>query len=172
MTSDQQHESGTARRVPSGEWAIAVGLIAIGVVVLRDGLAQNASRSASGVGAGFMPTVVGALIIALALALCAQIARGRLGKPDTGEGDLDVSHSRWLPLGATVTAGLVFIGGVETLGYVPTSTVVFWLVAWAVGARRHTRSLGGGLGLSLAVYLSFTRLLDIPLPAGLLEGVL
>ena len=63
---------------------------------------------------------------------------------------------------------LIFIAGVETLGYVIVSSIVFWLTAWAVGARGIVRTAVIAIVLSLVVYLAFTRLLDISLPAGIL----
>jgi putative tricarboxylic transport membrane protein len=156
------------RLIPWGEWVVSLALLGIGVVVLLDGLNQAASTSASGVGAGFMPTVVGAFLIALSLALIVQVARGRLGQPDESEGDVDVRRTRWVPLAICVAAVLIFIAGVEPLGYVIVSSIVFWLTAWAVGARSIVRTAVIAIVLSLVVYLSFTRLLDISLPAGIL----
>ncbi|MEO7235176.1 MAG: tripartite tricarboxylate transporter TctB family protein [Lapillicoccus sp.] len=159
---------GGSRRM--GEWAIAVALLAIGVVVLLDGIRQPTSTSASGVGAGFVPTVVGAVLIALAAALCVQIARGVVGEPEAAEGDVDVRHTQWVPLAVCVAAVLVFIVAVEPVGYLIVSAVCFWLTAWAMGARSHLRSAIIAVVLSAVVYFSFTRLLDISLPAGIFEG--
>ncbi|MFD5554552.1 tripartite tricarboxylate transporter TctB family protein [Streptomyces sp. NPDC127068] len=160
------------RRAALGEWAITAGLLAIGVVILLDGLGQAASTSASGVGAGFTPKVVGVLLIALSLALGVQVARGRRGEADSGEGDVDVRTTRWIPLAVCVAAVLIFIAGVESLGYVIVSALAFWLTAWAMGARSHLKSAGIAVVLSLVVYLVFTRALGISLAPGVLEGVL
>jgi putative tricarboxylic transport membrane protein len=81
---------------------------------------------------------------------------------------VDVRRTRWVPLAVCVAAVLVFIVGVEFLGYVIVSSIVFWLTAWAVGARHILRTAVIGIALALVVYLAFTRLLDIPLPAGVL----
>lgn len=156
------------RSIPWGEWVIALALLGIGIVVLLDGLHQAASTSASGVGAGFVPKVVGVLLIVLSLALMVQVARGNLGQPDEAEGDVDVRHTRWVPLVVCVAAAVVFIVGVEPLGYVIASSVVFWLTAWAIGARHVLRTAVIGVALALVIYLAFTRLLDISLPAGVL----
>jgi putative tricarboxylic transport membrane protein len=156
------------RSIPWGEWVVSLALLGIGIVVLLDGLSQAASTSASGVGAGFMPKVVGVMIIALSAVLVVQVARGRLGQPDVAEGDVDVRRTRWVPLAVCVAAALVFIGGVEPLGYVIVSSIVFWLTAWALGARHIVHTAVIAIALSLVVYLAFTRLLDISLPAGIL----
>src|SRR5213075_928596 len=63
-----------------------------------------------------------------------------LGQPDEAEGDVDVRSTQWVPLAVCVAAVLVFIVGVEPLGYVIVSSIVFWLTAWAVGARHALRS--------------------------------
>ncbi|MGV0740817.1 tripartite tricarboxylate transporter TctB family protein [Mycolicibacterium sp. XJ870] len=156
------------RAIPWGEWTVTVALLGIGVVVLLDGLHQPVSTSASGVGAGFMPKVVGVLLIALSVALMVQIGRGNLGRPDEAEGDVDVRSTRWVPLATCIAAAAVFIVGVESLGYVIVSSIAFWLTAWALGARHVVRTAGIGIALSLIIYLSFTQLLDISLPAGIL----
>jgi putative tricarboxylic transport membrane protein len=163
-----QAEVPQRRSIPWGDWVIAVAILGIGVVVLLDGVHQVASTSASGVGAGFVPKVVGVLLIALSLALMVQVARGSLGQPDEAEGDVDVRSTRWVPLAVCVAAAVVFIVGVEPLGYVIVSSLVFWLTAWALGARHVVHTAVIGVVLSVVIYLSFTRLLDISLPAGVL----
>jgi putative tricarboxylic transport membrane protein len=168
MTAESADVASMRRSIPWGDAVVSLALLGIGVVVLLDGLNQAASTSASGVGAGFMPKVVGVLLIALSLALIVQVARGRLGEPDESEGDVNVRHTRWVPLAVCVAAVGIFIAAVEPLGYVIVSSIVFWLTAWAVGARHIIRTAIIAVVLSLVVYLSFTRLLDIPLPAGVL----
>jgi putative tricarboxylic transport membrane protein len=168
MTAESTDVVPARRSIPWGEAVVSVGLLGIGVVVLLDGLHQAASTSASGVGAGFMPKVIGVLLVGLSVALMVQVARGRLGEADESEGDVDVRHTRWVPLAVCVAAVLVFIAAVEPLGYIIVSSIVFWLTAWALGARHIVRTAVIAVALSLVVYLSFTRLLDIPLPAGFL----
>ena len=168
MAAEPAEIASTRRPIPWGEWAVSLALLGIGIVVLLDGLNQAASKSASGVGAGFVPKVVGVLLIALSLALIVQVARGRLGDADESEGDVDVRRTQWVPLAICAAAVLIFIAGVEPLGYVIVSSIVFWLTAWALGARHIIRTALIAVALSLVVYLSFTRLLDISLPAGIL----
>ncbi|WP_445402846.1 tripartite tricarboxylate transporter TctB family protein [Streptomyces sp. LE64] len=170
--STESTERQDSRGLPLGEWAVAAGLLAIGIVTLLDGLGQTASTSASGVGAGFLPKVVGVLLIGLSLALGVQIARGQRGEAETAEGDVDVRHTQWVPLAVCVAAVLIFIAGIDTLGYVIVSAIAFWLTAWAMGARSHVKSAVIAVVVSVVVYLVFTRALGIHLAAGVLEGVL
>ena len=73
--------------------------------------------------------------------------------------------------GVCVAALLLFIVAVEPVGYLIISAVCFWMTAWAMGARSHLRSALIAVVLSVVVYFSFTRLLDISLPAGVFEGL-
>lgn len=155
-----------------GEWIIAIGLLAIGGLTLRDGLEQPESRSASGVGAGFVPEVVGVFLIVLSVLLMVQIARGHVGEPDQGEGDVDVRSTQWVPLAACVAAVVLFIVAVDPVGYPIIGALTFWITAWAMGARDHVRNAIIAVVLTLVVYLVFTQLLSIDLPAGALDGIL
>ncbi|HWP35832.1 MAG TPA: tripartite tricarboxylate transporter TctB family protein, partial [Thermodesulfobacteriota bacterium] len=58
---------------------------------------------------------------------------------------------------------------VERAGFVPASSLLFWLTARGFGSRRPFRDAAVALLLSLAVYLGVTRGLTLPLPAGPLE---
>jgi putative tricarboxylic transport membrane protein len=58
------------------------------------------------------------------------------------------------------------------LGF-PLASVLFFVAgAWVLGSRAPLRDLVSGVALVLVVYLVFTRLLGIDLPAGPLEGLL
>ena len=56
----------------------------------------------------------------------------------------------------------------DPIGFVPASALFFVAVAWILGSRRIVRDAVTGVLLALAVYLSFTRLLEIGLPSGVL----
>lgn len=73
---------------------------------------------------------------------------------------------------ASVTAGfLVFILALQPLGFVLSAACLFVAVARGFGSQRWLRDFGIGLALSVAAFLVFTRLLDLQLPAGILEGL-
>lgn len=155
-----------------GEWSITAVLAIIGVVVLWDGLSQPPSTSASGIGAGAAPIVVGSLILALTVILAIQVARGRRGEAEVAEGDVDITITKWIPFAVTIAALLFFVFTVDLIGYIPASTGMFVLVAWAMGGRRILMSLLIGFLVSTGIFFVFTRLLEIYLPAGPLEGII
>lgn len=57
-------------------------------------------------------------------------------------------------------------------GFIPTETILFVCVAAAFGSRRHLRDALIGLVLALVAYVGFVHGLRLPLPPGILAGVL
>ncbi|KJL34183.1 tripartite tricarboxylate transporter TctB family protein [Microbacterium azadirachtae] len=155
-----------------GEWAVAAAVFVLGGIVLLDGLGQRQSTSASGIGAGFMPIVVGSLLLLLAVVLAVQLARGRRGEPEQAEGDVDVTRTHWTALGIAAAGLLFFLFTVEPLGFIPATTVMFYLISLAMGSRRYLMALVIALATACVIFFSFTKLLSIDLPAGFLEGMI
>ncbi|MGC8801051.1 tripartite tricarboxylate transporter TctB family protein [Chloroflexus sp.] len=58
------------------------------------------------------------------------------------------------------------------LGYVVATTLFFPLSSRVLGSTHWRRDVLVGLAIGLIVYLAFTRLLGIRLPAGILSGLL
>jgi putative tricarboxylic transport membrane protein len=58
----------------------------------------------------------------------------------------------------------------ETVGFVTASTAMFWLTARAFDDRHPIRDAVFAVVMATAAYLLFGRLLQLPLPAGALEG--
>lgn len=84
-----------------------------------------------------------------------------------------VGVSRWLQWRtvAVVGTGLVLdLVLLESAGFIVASTVLFWLTARAFDRRHPARDVAFALGISIATYVLFARLLDLPLPAGVLAA--
>ena len=58
----------------------------------------------------------------------------------------------------------------ESAGFLIASTVLFWCTARAFDARHPARDAIFAVVISLGAYLLFARVLQLPLPAGLLAG--
>ena len=83
------------------------------------------------------------------------------------------------PAGAGWTALLLIGAGIaldvillERAGFVVASSLLFWLTARAFDKAHPVRDGLFAIVLSVAVYVLFVRLLQVPLPAGLLDGLL
>ena len=69
-------------------------------------------------------------------------------------------------------AALVDLLLLDSAGFVLASTAMFWLTARAFDSTHPLRDACLGLGLSVAAYLLFARMLQLSLPPGLLAGPL
>jgi putative tricarboxylic transport membrane protein len=71
----------------------------------------------------------------------------------------------------TIAAVIFYLAASESLGFLPCSVLILIVLFAAYGVKLR---FGVPLALvaSLAIYAAFSRLLAVPLPPGILEGVL
>jgi putative tricarboxylic transport membrane protein len=73
---------------------------------------------------------------------------------------------------ATIAAAIVLdVLLVERAGFVIASTALFWITARAFDARHPARDALFALGVSIGAYVLFAGLLEVPLPPGVLAGL-
>jgi putative tricarboxylic transport membrane protein len=80
--------------------------------------------------------------------------------------------SDWRTVGLLVALFVAMILLVNPLGWVIMSTLFFGGAATILGSRHYIRNFGIGLILALASFYAFYSGLGIPLPAGILDGIL
>jgi putative tricarboxylic transport membrane protein len=136
-------------------------------VTLPDGFAK-----VDPVGPKFFPMVIGIAALVLAVILAIAIPRGSRGEADAGE-DIDPDMpSDWRTVGLLVALFVAMILLVNPLGWVIMSTLFFGGAATILGSRHYIRNFAIGLVLALASFYAFYSGLGIPLPAGILDGIL
>ena len=84
----------------------------------------------------------------------------------------DAEDTDWRALIAISAGFFAQILLIERVGFILSSACLFLAVAVGFGSRRTVRDGAIGLFLSALVYLLFTRLLNLPLPAGPFTGYL
>ena len=158
-------------RVP--DFALCGGLAAAGVVVLIDAL--RLSNNVTGVdplGPKPLPVLVGGALILLAGFLALAVARGNLGEAEAGE-DVDL-HAKSdlktvLMLVGVFAANIVLI---DRLGWVISGSLLFYGLVIVLGSRHFVRDLVISVALALITFYGFAIGLGVPLPAGILQGIL
>ncbi|MCO4238229.1 tripartite tricarboxylate transporter TctB family protein [Pseudarthrobacter raffinosi] len=163
----------TSRLKGRSELGVALLLGVAGVLVLVDALALVTPYSQSDpVGPKTLPYIVAGLLFVCAIMLAVNVLRGGQGEAEGGE-DVDLSHpADWktvLPLVGAFVANILLI---DWAGWVISGTVLFWGSAWALGSRHYARDGIIAVLLSVLTFYGFYLGLGIPLPAGLLEGIL
>ena len=151
------------RRPDRAAFGIAVGLAAIGAVVVVDSYRIPDKPGYSGVGAGDVPWIVGVVLICLAAATVVSGLRG---------GFAEMPRQRLGPVAWILGGLLVQLFTIHTVGFILATGVLFACAAAGFGERRFHISLPLGLGLALVVFAVFDGFLKLSLPTGPLERLI
>ncbi|MDB6179945.1 tripartite tricarboxylate transporter TctB family protein [Paracoccus fistulariae] len=149
-----------ARRRPTAALVVAAGLVGLAAVMLWDSSRLADLGGYSGVGPASVPRVVAFCLIGLAIWTVAEGYRGEFRHPE---------HQRIAPI-IWVIAGLsAQLLLLHVAGFSIATGMLFALVARAFGKRNLALTLPVGIALSFLVWLVFSQLLMLHLPAGPLE---
>lgn len=154
-----------------GELAFAGSLLLLGVIVLIDTKNMLVPPGSGSVGPQVFPTIIGLFIISVALILIIEVLRGHYGQPEGTEFGEIKGATDWKTLGTVSASILTYPFLIERAGFVIASTVVFFGVGFAYGAKKFLRNFFIALIFSLIVYITFTHFLNVNLPAGILKGI-
>ena len=150
------------------EASLAASVAGLGLLLLAGvrGIAPGAGYDR--LGPRFFPivTATGLILIGAVLAISAR------RRPPPTESSRESTPLNWKPFGYFALAFVLFIALLEPAGFAIAAATQFSLVARAFRSRRPGRDVLAAVVLALVVYLAFSRGLGLPLPAGMLEGLL
>ncbi|GAA1799702.1 tripartite tricarboxylate transporter TctB family protein [Nostocoides veronense] len=133
---------------------------------------QAGFSGADPLGPRFLPRVVGLALIVLAVLLAVATLRGDRGEAEEGE-DVDLSHKPdWMTVAQLAGIFALNIALVDFLGWAITGALLFAGVARVLGSRTWIRDLIIGAVLSVGSFYAFYVGLGVPIPPGILDGIL
>jgi len=154
------------------EFGVALLLLALGGWAIFDALQLTDQVSRGPVSARTVPLVVGALLIVMAVLLTIDLLRGGRGEQEGGE-DVDLSRgSDWKTIGLLVASIVANALLIERLGWPVSGAILFFGATFALGSRRYVLNVLISVGLSVGTWYLFNLALGIPLPVGILKGIL
>jgi len=173
MTTDDAVTARPEKRTDKAQYLVCAVLVAVGAFVIYDALSLEAGfAKVDPVGPKMFPVVIGVVLIALAIILAIAIPRGSVGEADAGE-DVDPdAPSDWRTVGLLVGLFVATILLVQPLGWAITGALLFGVAATILGSRHYVRNIVIGAVLSVGSFYAFYSGLGIPLPAGILDGIL
>jgi putative tricarboxylic transport membrane protein len=74
----------------------------------------------------------------------------------------------WRPLALIGAGAVLHVLLAETLGFIISAALLFWLVARAFDTRHPARDAVYAFGVAIVSYVLFDYALELPLPAGVL----
>jgi putative tricarboxylic transport membrane protein len=146
---------------PKAEAALSAGVLVLGAGAAAVTAMLPSEGGYAGIGPNFMPGLVSFGLIVLGLWLLYEALRGGWRNASPHEGVFQRKPFLWVSAG--LFAHMVLIGWA---GFVPAAAVLFVFVARGFGSHRLLRDLAIGIALAVAIYLFFTQVLNVNLPAG------
>lgn len=158
--------------VDRAQYGLAAFLVLVGGYVLYDATTLEGAFADQPVQPYALSYVVGTALVALGVVLAVATRRGNRPEAEDGE-DVDLSQGTDLRtvglLAAVLVANLLLI---DLLGWAITGALLFTGVTWVLGSRTWVRDLAVGAALSVGSWYAFYVALGVPIPAGILDGVL
>jgi len=172
-TTEEPRQNPAARTVDKAQYIVCVVLVAVGAFLIYDALSLEAGfAKVDPVGPKLFPIAIGSILIVLAVVLAVAIQRGSVGEADAGE-DVDPNTpGDWRTVGLLVGLFVAVIVLVNPLGWAIAGTLLFAGAATILGNRHYIRNIVIGAALAVASFYAFYSGLGIPLPAGILDGIL
>jgi putative tricarboxylic transport membrane protein len=157
------------KRTDKAQCLVCVVQVVVGAFLIYDALTLEAGfAKVDPVGPRLFPLAIGVILIALAVVLAIAVPRGSVGEADAGEDVDPTTPGDWRTVGLFMTVIVL----VNPLGWVIAGTLLFACTATILGNRHYIRNLVIGAALALVSFYAFYSGLGIPLPAGILDGIL
>lgn len=157
-----------------GPRIFAVALLAFGLFVLFGTFQISGREGLSLSGPKFFPLVVavGLLVFGTLFLISITLRQDRyLGEKAAAEG----AATDWPTTGQAVAILVVYAFLLDPLGYIVATALLFPAAAYVLGSRgrrKVLRNLAIGVVLGVVVFFSFTELLGVRLPDGILDPLL
>lgn len=155
------------KTIARGELVFTSFLFVVSVVVLVDTAGIQQTEAVGFVGPEVFAYMVGGLLFVLSGLQILAVLRGDRGTPEGVEGGVAVGDAKWKSFGLLVAGLLAYTALLEILGFPIMGAVLFFMVAWALGARPRLRLGLIALVVSALIFVGFNEGLQLQLPSGL-----
>ncbi len=171
MTQNDAKSASLSARALFGLRLAALVVILLGGVILTQVPHIGTGAGFIVVGPRVFPTVIGIGVLLLGILFLLRTTF----QPDRdliAEVEAEETSTDWATIILTFLSLVVYAALLKPLGYALATGLFFPAVARIFGSTRLGRDVIIGVILGLVIYLSFTQILGVRLPAGLLAGIL
>ena len=170
----QTEQNTTAPARPDyAQYVVCAVMVVVGAFLVFNGVTMPGGYAkVDPVGPRLFPIAIGIGLLVMAVVLAIAIPRGSRGEADAGE-DIDPDMpSDWRTVGLLVGLFVLLILLVQPLGWAIAGALFFAGCATVLGSKHYVRNIAIGAVLAVASFYAFYSGLGIPLPAGVLDGIL
>jgi len=154
------------------QYGLAAVLAVVGVWTVVDSAGLGPGFADQAVQPGAFGWVIGVALVVLAALLAVATARGNRPEAESGE-DVDLDQSTdWRTLAGLAGVLVATVALIDWLGWAIVGALLFAGAATVLGSRHWVRNLLIGAVLSVGSWYGFYVGLGIPIPAGVLDGIL
>ena len=151
----------------TGQLAVSLALLAFGVALAVGTWFLPNTTGYAQVGPRLFPGLIAGGTILFGVLLVTQaLLTGFKNTPESSDPTIEGASVNWPAVAWLSAGGMAQMVLIAHLGFILTSTVVFFAAARAFGSRRPLRDLLLGFVLATVVYFLFTRALTLSLPWG------
>ncbi len=118
------------------------------------------------------PYAVSALLMGLSAILIINILRGDTAAPEGHPEGTPIEKSDYKSFGLVLASLMAFLLLIENAGFIIAASITFFGITVAFDNKKHGRAAIFGTIFITVIYLSFTRFLNVQLPAGIFKGFL
>ena len=160
------------RLVDKAQYGLAAFLVLVGGYVVLDASTLSKGFADQPVQPYAMPYVVGAVLVVLGVLLAVATARGDRPEAEQAE-DVEIDGTTdWRTVGLLVGVMALNVLLIDLLGWAITGALLFAGAAYVLGSRTPVRDVAIGAALAVGTWYGLYSGLGIPIPAGILDGVL
>ena len=171
MTQSEQRDAGEPAPSVLGPRLVAIFLVALGALVFYEALQVRSPAGFSPLGPRFVPLVVAVGLVALG-ALFLVRTTWRVDDDLARKAGNEEAAAHWATLALIGVALIVYAFALAPLGYLLATAILIPVAARILGSDHWVRDTLVGVAVSAAIYVGFTELLGVRLPAGILGLVL
>lgn len=169
MSADEAPSPSRWSRI--AELFVALGVVALGVIVLVQTQDIRVTRAMARVGPRVIPTIVGGGLVLIGVWYAISVLRGSATEIEAESEDVDPTlPADWATIGGIGVSLVVYMLTIERLGFIIASTLLFVITAFSMGSRSYLRDVVVAILIAVGVYVAFSSGLGVRLPEGVLEG--
>ena len=153
-----------------GELTFVGSLFILGFLIFIDTYNSEQSALNLTVSPKIFPYVVASILMILSAVLFVRVLSGDHAIPDGLTEEDVIEPWDFKTFGIVFASLLAFLLLIERAGFIIAASITFFGITVAFDNKKHLRSIIFGTLFITLVYFSFTKFLNVQLPAGIFEG--